>query len=142
MHIATLPAVDQPLNVLRGTGRRQIGHSALLARDLLRKLVDDREIVSRLAAREDPYVHVAQARPRIEPSHERSEQCEHGKKDCRLRGWRQRATMARQAEHALQTFGGNEAATSARLVGHSFFAGSCTNATASIGRSRLARTRY
>src|SRR5262245_56992477 len=139
MHIATLPAVDQSLNVLRGTGRRQIGHTALLARDLLRKLVDDCEIVSRLAAREDLYVHVAQARPRIEPRHERREQCEHGKKDCRLRGWRQRAAVARQAEHALQTFVGNEAAMSARPVGHSLLAGSCTNVTALIGCSRLAR---
>src|SRR5215510_331409 len=87
-------------------------------------------------------MHVAQARPRIEPSHERREQCEHAEKDRRLRAWRQRATMARQAEHALQTLAGNEAATSARLVGHSFLVDSCTNATASIGRSRLARTRY
>ena len=97
---AALRASDQPLDVFNGSGRGQVVHSTVAARGFGGEFLDRGEVVARRGAGKHSHAHVAQARPRVQPGHERREQSKYGEEDRSLRARRQR-TARQGAEETL-----------------------------------------
>src|SRR3954463_11252785 len=103
MDCAVPRAGDEPLDVLYGSGGRQVLHAPMAPRGFSRNLIDNRIVVTRGAARQHGDMYMAQTWPRVEPGDERREQCEHDEEDGSLHAGRQEpAATLGLPEHALQ----------------------------------------